>query len=185
MDDTTMMILIVVLMYVMMTKSCGSTENFTNSWTPFLPKNKVDCSKVGNNKDDCCNCVQRYAPFGEQRAKDSCKAISCNAGNVASGNTHAVHNQATHKQSAHKKVSKPCTGRLGKGPNIGKDCQTIYNNLVKNTKLEAYDTQEKLDDWCKNMPGCTFGTQAATTGGSSLSLADLKGMNLRELCKKL
>ena len=28
MDDTTMMILIVVLMYVMMTKSCGSTERF-------------------------------------------------------------------------------------------------------------------------------------------------------------
>ena len=42
MDNTTMMILIVVLMYVMMTKSCGSTENFANSSRPY------DCVRQRN-----------------------------------------------------------------------------------------------------------------------------------------
>ena len=181
-----MMILIVVLMYVMMTKSCSSRENFTNSWTPFLPKDKVDCKKVGKTKDDCCNCVQRYTPFGVQRAKDSCKGISCNDTFTAD---FGVPTQVA-TPVAPKKVSKPCVGTLGRGPNKGSDCQNVFNNLVVNKTLKAYDTQQKLDDWCKEMPGCKFGaTQAATQAtkqdSGNITLAQLKGMNLRELCQKL
>jgi hypothetical protein len=183
MDDTTMMILIVVLMYVMMTKSCGSREKFTNSWTPFLPKDKVDCGKVGKTKDDCCNCVQRYTPFGVQKAKDSCKGISCNDTFTAD---YGVPTQVV-IPAAPQKVSKPCTGKVNKVGHKQHDnnCQGVYNALLKTNW-----TQERIDNWCKNMNGCTFGAQqatpkATTATAGSLSLAQLKGMNLRELCKKL
>lgn len=156
MQDSTLMILVVVLFFVLMTKSCKSTEYFSNSWSKFLPKDSVNCNNVGTNKDDCCHCIQGYSFLGETETKKRCKNIKCNADFTADYRQASTNSGSTNTGSTNSGSKNTGSTNTGSTKNSCTPRCLKENEVLKIPKDQRW---QKLDfgscgsNACKKGPG--------------------------------
>lgn len=201
-----MMILVIVLFFVLMTKTCKTAENFATSWSQFLPKDKVNCNKVGMTKDDCCNCIQGYSFLGEAGAKNRCKNIQCNADFTADYRQGSTGSAVTARSNGStRSTNTNCTPRCLTKPEVLKipksqrwtklDFKSCNGNPCHNDMGNEGPHCQKKYNPC-SLPGSsgksstgTTRTRKPSTGttstGSTITKAKLNTMSLKDLCNRL
>ena len=204
-----MMILVVVLFFVLMTKSCKYTENFSNSWSKFLPKDKVNCNNVPKNEDDCCHCIQGYSFLGEDETKKRCKNIKCNAdftadykqastGSTVTQTTTAKATTTTAKTTTTNNCTPRCLSKnevlkIPKDQRWPKlDFGSCGSNACKKGPdgINYSDYGENVAPHCqKKYNPCSLSSGTTSSGtkstGTTFTKANLNNMSLKQLCNQL